>query len=334
MTGRERVTSCLKFEKVDRVPRDLWTLPAVILFQHEEYERMVEKYPLDIARPQLSPGWGEDVVQACSKVGTYKDDWGSMWQVGEPGVIGEVKKAALDDWTKLDSYTLPWHLIEERNDPSPINRSCEESDLFMLSDVAARPFERIQFVRGTENVFMDLAWGTTKIRKLIEMVHDYYMKDVESWCKTSVDGVLFMDDWGTNNALLISPLMWREIFKPLYKDYCSIIHSYGKYAFFHSDGYTQDVFGDLVEVGIDAVNSQLFRMDIEELGRRYRGKTTFWGEIDRQHILPFGTTEEVHNAVMRVRNALDVGNGGVIAQCEWGKNNPTENIEEVFRSWK
>ena len=333
MNERDRVIACLKFQKTDRAPRDLWTLPAVNLFQADDYNRVAKKYPMDISRPQLSPGWGEDVVQACSKVGSYQDEWGSVWHVGEPGVIGEVKEPALYDLSKLINYKMPWHLIDNRKDPSYINYSCEKSDLFMLSDVAARPFERLQFLHGTENTYIDLICGTPKLYELIKMIHEYYLKDIESWCKTAVDGILFMDDWGSNNSLLISPELWKEVFKPLYKDYCDIIHSYGKFAFFHTDGYTEDIFGDLIEVGIDAINAQLFRMNIEELAKKYKGKVTFWGEIDRQHILPFGTVKEVKEAVTRIRQALDDGTGGVIAQCEWGKNNPTANIEEVFNTW-
>ncbi|MEM3515676.1 MAG: hypothetical protein QW281_03350, partial [Saccharolobus sp.] len=100
-----------------------------------------------------------------------------------------------------------------------------------------------------------------------------------------------------------------------------------------SDGHIEAIYPDLIEIGIDAINSQLFCMNIEELGRKYRGKVTFWGEIDRQYILPFGTVEEVRSAVRRVRKALDTGRGGVIAQCEWGLKDPKENIEAVFEEW-
>jgi hypothetical protein len=75
-------------------------------------------------------------------------------------------------------------------------------------------------------------------------------------------------------------------------------------------------------------------MDIERLGERYRGKISFWGEIDRQRILPYGTQNDVHAAVRRVRKALDNGCGGVIAQCEWGKDNSVENIAAVFEAWE
>ncbi len=74
-------------------------------------------------------------------------------------------------------------------------------------------------------------------------------------------------------------------------------------------------------------------MDIERLAEQFRGQVTFWGEIDRQYVLPFGSTDEVSAAVARVRDALDDGSGGVIAQCEFGKDNPRENIEAVFRAW-
>jgi len=74
-------------------------------------------------------------------------------------------------------------------------------------------------------------------------------------------------------------------------------------------------------------------MNIEKLAEKYKGRITFWGEIDRQRILPFGNVCEVVEAVHRVRRALDDGTGGVIAQCEWGKNNRKENIEGVFETW-
>jgi hypothetical protein len=74
-------------------------------------------------------------------------------------------------------------------------------------------------------------------------------------------------------------------------------------------------------------------MDIEELGRRFRGRITFWGEIDRQGVLPFGTPDDVRAAVRRVRAALDDGRGGLFAQCEWGIGVPAENVAAVFEAW-
>ena len=92
---------------------------------------------------------------------------------------------------------------------------------------------------------------------------------------------------------------------------------------------------DLIEIGIDAVNSQLFCMDMEKLGREYAGKITFRGEIDRQFLLPFGTEEQVRQGVRRAFKALcpDGVPTGCIAQCEWGLNDPYENVRAVYDEW-
>lgn len=332
MTGRERVKAALTHTQPDRVPRDLWALPYVSLFRKEELDEVLRTFPLDISQPELSPGSGDTEIEHLSRAGKYVDEWGSVWNVGEPGIIGEVKQPALADWSTLSTYQPPWNLIRKR-DLSHANRQCEKSDLFMLSPVCARPFERLQFLRGTENVFMDLAYGSAKIFKLIEMIHEYYLADVTNWVSSNVDAVFLIDDWGSNQALLINPDTWRQVFKPLYRDYCDIIHTAGKFVFFHSDGNIESIYGDLIEVGIDAINSQLFCMDIERLAERYKGKITFWGEIDRQYVLPFGSQADIYAAVRRVREALDDGTGGIITQCEWGKDNSRDTIETVFKAW-
>ena len=75
-------------------------------------------------------------------------------------------------------------------------------------------------------------------------------------------------------------------------------------------------------------------MDIEELGKKFAGKITFWGEIDRQNILPFGRPEDVRTAVKRVANAVMKEKfTGLIAQCEWGIKDSKENIATVFNEW-
>jgi len=62
MTGRERVRRCLTFDSPDRAPRDLWALPYISLFRKDEFDAVVEKFPMDIGLSQLSPGWDEKVT--------------------------------------------------------------------------------------------------------------------------------------------------------------------------------------------------------------------------------------------------------------------------------
>lgn len=332
MNSKERVKACFSFDSPDRAPRDIWTVPYITIFQKQEYNRLLKEFPLDIGSLQSCPGASDDESYKYSKIGSYTDEWGSVWYLGELGLVGEVKEPVLNDWSKLKGFKPPYDLIKKR-DISYINSTCEKSDKFMLSDVTARPFERLQFLRGTEELYFDLAYDKPEIYKLLRMIHEFYMEDIQSWCKTEVDGIIFMDDWGTNTGLLINPKVWREIFKPLYKDYCNLIHAFGKYAFFHSDGWTEEIFGDFIEVGIDAINSQLFVMNIERLASKYKGKIILWGELDRQHIQPFGSLEDVESGVMRIRKAFDDGTGGLIAHCTWGKYDPFENIRAIYRAW-
>lgn len=98
-----------------------------------------------------------------------------------------------------------------------------------------------------------------------------------------------------------------------------------------SDGYILDIIPDLIEIGIDALNSQIFCMGLEKL-EQFRGQITFWGEIDRQNILPFGSSEDVENAVKSVKDHL-WKDGGCIAQCDFGVGVNPQNVFNVFETW-
>ena len=333
MDSRERVARTLRHEAVDRVPRQLWYLPGVYMFRHQELLDMLDRHPNDFGPADCTFGTGRRCRGDENVPGFYTDAWGCVWKVAEPGVVGEVKEHPIDELTDVDRYEIPWELLDEA-DFTRVNRSCAETSKFVLVGTEVRPFERMQFLRGTERLFMDLAYGEKEILTLRDRLHEFYVRQIEMLAATDVDGVSFMDDWGTQQTLLISPEIWRAVYKPLYKDYCDILHARGKSVFFHSDGHIEAIFPDLIEIGVDAVNSQLFCMDIEKLGERYAGKVTFWGEIDRQHVLPFGTPDDVRAAVRRVANATIKGpRTGVIAQCEWGNRDPAENIEAVFEEW-
>jgi hypothetical protein len=332
MTSRERVIRTLEFDSPDRAPRDLWALPGVGMLRRAELDAASGRYPSDFAGPHGRYGASARAKGTPAEVGAYIDEWGCEWTVAEIGVVGEVKNPPLADWTRLETWSPPWELLDQA-DLSGVNASCAQTDRFVKAGTHVRPFERMQFLRGTENLFLDLIAQPDEFKHLCQLVHEFNLRDIAMWANTDVDAVGFMDDWGAQQSLLIDPELWRAVFKPMYRDYCGLLKQRGKYVFFHSDGHIMAIYPDLIEIGVDAVNSQLFCMDIEEIGRQFRGRITFWGEICRQRILPFGTVGEVREAVRRVRRALDDGSGGVIAQCEWGLRDPRENIEAVFETW-
>ncbi len=69
------------------------------------------------------------------------------------------------------------------------------------------------------------------------------------------------------------------------------------------------------------------------LGKLFKGKITFWGEIDRQHLLPEGSQQDVATAVKKVYKNL-YSDGGIIAQLEFGPGAKPENVKTVFETWQ
>lgn len=324
MKSREQVIRALQFEEVDRIP-----------IENAFGGEMERSYPSDVAKPPYRYPAGRSWGEAGQK-GRRMDIWGCVWEAGEDGVTGEVKEPPLaGPWSKMRTFQPPWEVLAGA-DLSEVNAFCKSSGKFTISmwDSMPNPFERMQHLRGTEQLYMDLAYQDHELYRLRDMIHEYFLKQMEMWARTDLDGVHIADDWGSQQALLISPAMWRAFFKPLYKDYCDVAHAHGKYVLMHSDGYIADIIPDLIEIGVNAINSQLFCMPIEELGERFSGRICFWGEIDRQRLLTTGSPSEVRAAVRRVAAAfLKKKRTGIVGQCFGGKGHRMENCEAVYDEW-
>ncbi len=330
MNSRERVLRTLEFDRPDRLPRDLWTLPWADLNYPEELAALRRDFPSDFGGP---PGILSKIPETSGdphKKGEYRDEWGCVFINIQDGAIGEVKQPLIQDW---DRDTEKVHFPREwlTFDRSAVRDYCHSTDLFVRGGCCPRPFEQMQFLRGTENLYADIATKDPGFLGFLGRIHEFYLDLFEEWAKTEIDGMTIMDDWGAQSTLLISPKSWREIFKPLYQDYARIAHEHGKKIFMHSDGHILAIYPDLIEIGIDALNSQVFCMGLENLSQ-YKGKITFWGEIDRQHLLPHATPEEIRQAVVRFQDNL-YSNGGVIAQLEFGLLTKPENVRAAFETW-
>lgn len=331
MTSRDLVRQSLEFALPPRVPRQLWLLPWATDHYPDAVRKIQTRFPDDIVTAPVHYRKPPRTAGDPYVPGTFVDEWGCLFENRLRGVIGEVKEPLLKTWQDVDQVRVPTELLSV--DVKRVNAFCRHTDKFVLAGSCPRPFERLQFIRKTENLLVDLMDQPEELFVLLHRVHQFYLEELELWASTAVDALTFMDDWGAQRALLVSPALWRRLFKPLYKDYIDLAHSHSKYTFMHSDGYIMDIIPDLIELGLDALNAQIFCMGVENLGQRFRGKITFWGEIDRQDILPFGTAPEVVNAVRKVKEAL-YQDGGVIAQCEFGPGARPENVYLVFKAWE
>ncbi len=314
MTSRELIKAALTFQEVERIPTDRE----------------------DTASVSFHYGKGRTSGVPEGQCGTRTDEWGCTWKAAENGVTGEVTNPLIREWSDLDSFTPPYDVLDEA-DLSGVDAQCEKTDKFVIPMwwVNYNLFERMQHLRGSEQLFIDIAEEEDDLYRLRDMVHEYYMRQAKMWAKTKIDGMHIADDWGSQTSLLISPAAWRRIFKPCYKEYCDLAHKHGKFVVMHSDGYIMDILPDLIEIGVDAVNSQLFCMDMDEIERLYFKKIAFWGEIDRQFALPFGTTEDCRKCVRTVaEKMMRRGRTGVVGQAFWGVDIPKENLDAVYDEWK
>ncbi|MFZ5828564.1 MAG: uroporphyrinogen decarboxylase family protein [Planctomycetota bacterium] len=330
MTSRELVIRTLNHQPVPRVPRDVWVLPATESAQRDDVEEIGVRYPSDIARTDFQfPSMGKR-GHGKPRDGRFVDAWGCIWEA-TPSAAWEAKDPPLAETAKIANFKPPTEILDAQKFAQAA-RSVDAASRFILAHSDVRPFERLQALRGTKTATVDLARGTKDVRRLLEMVHDFNRKELELWAATEADGVIIGDHWGTDDSLIVAPAMWREIFKPLYRDYAQILHAKDKFVFFRSGGNIADIFSDLVKIEVDAVHSDWGTMNLERLAKRFRGRITFWGGIEREEALAQSPTATRESA-SRVRKALDLGAGGVIAQCTWRPGVPIQPISAFCDQW-
>ena len=330
MDSRELVTRTLRFDSPERIPRQCWLLSWAEKNYPIHASRLAKEFPDDITPVPGMYTVPQKISGNRYEKGYYSDEWGCRFLNIQEGLMGVPCEPLIKNWDQLDDFTPPPEVLAV--DTSRVNSFCRSASRFTYSNAWIRPFERYQFIRSTELTMTDITLYPDEMQKLIRKIHAHYLKETEAWARTDVDAIGIMDDWGMQSGLIVSPDFFRKYFKPLYKEYADIAHHYNKFTFMHSDGNIEEIIPDLIDAGIDALNSQLFCMNIEELGKKFRGKITFWGEIDRQDILVNGTRKDISAAVRRVFDNL-YDNGGVIGQCEFGPGAKPENIFHVFESW-
>lgn len=328
MTSRDRVIRTLQHLPVDRAPRDLWLAPVVEATRADEVHEIHVRYPADILRidPQAAKG-----VRPKSAPGEQTDAWGCVWQSAERWAVPQLKHSPLADLRKLEHFRLPWDVLQKLT-PAAINRGCAGSQ-FNLGSSDVRPLDRLQQLVGPEAAIAELRHGGQAVRELLHMLHDYFCRELEHWAASDVDGVAFRDDWGADAGLLLPEAVWRDLFRPLYHEYCDILRSKDKYVFFRSSGSMAAILDDLIRAGIDAVHLPLRCDCLRTLAERHRGRVTFWAGLDGPAGVPEGTKDEVRASVRRVRDALDTGRGGLIAQCHWAAHVSFDQIAAALESW-
>ncbi len=333
-TPREVMRKTFTFDCPDRLGCCIFALPSFIWSRPADHAAIMEEFPADCE-------WAPAPYEPSSCLsgdpfleGIYVDEWGCVFTNINPGMIGEVKTPLIPELEDLTGLRPPYELLpkDEAAAIARVNEFCRNTDKFVFAGCNPRPWERYQFLRGTENAMMDMALREENVDKILAAIADYYVREIEFWCKTDVDGIAYMDDWGSQQALLIAPETWRELFKPIYKRFIDCCHAAGKFAFMHSDGHIEAILPDLVELGLDIGNFQIGCMNLETVAAVAKGKLTFFGEIDRQRVLT--KTPEAARAFVRdvARHLYDPA-GGIVKELELGVLVEPETALAALREW-
>jgi uroporphyrinogen decarboxylase len=291
---------------------------------------LYEQYPSDV----LATFTFDDNPRGSWRDGSVtSDDWGCGWLWRTSDHMGQVVERPLASWPALEDYEPP--------DPGTgaagltAMREAVRNDghrHFVFAD-GGELFQRMYFLRGMENLLIDIAEDREELYRLRDLILQFCLVRIEMLLDTDVvDGIIFRDDWGTQNALLVSPESWRRVFRPAYERLVAAIHAGGAYASFHSDGVIEAIIPDMIEMGWDEINPQAHVMGIEELGRRHTGQVCFRADIDRQWTLPRGTPQDVVALIRRLFDAFGRAGGGYVGWGELAADVPLENGKAMLEA--
>ena len=262
----------------------------------------------------------------------HTDEWGIVWKwfkwVGHS--MGEAKGPALPMWDMWPDYEFP--PVES----SDHIRECIQNSNHdhYVEGHGGSLFEQMQWIRGPENLYMDLAEDNEQVNELADSLVEYRIAGIRNAMEAGADGCGFSDDWGGQHAMLVSPAFWREFFKPRYKRMFDVVKSYGGYVHFHTDGYIVDILEDFIEIGVDILNPQHNVMGNALVAERIAGRVCVRSDLDCQHILPHGTPAEVEQHVKETIALFGNYNGGLILHGEIEPDTPFENIKAMYTAYE
>ena len=146
------------------------------------------------------------------------------------------------------------------------------------------------------------------VHELMNAIADYNVAHISKALEFDIDGVYFGDDWGTQRGLQMGPKLWREFIYPALMRMYGAVHAAGKTVFIHSCGKVDELFDDLIGIGLNCFNPfQPEVMDVAALMGRYHGRLAFHGGLSTQRTLAYGTPDDVRAESQRL---IELGGQG------------------------
>lgn len=325
LSSKEIIKKVIEFDSPPRIgfdfngsaPKDIAWILAAKLTNERYKEQFNWGYYKDILK--LLPGFNGEV---------QRDSFGNIYGRLEEKTKGECIKGVLQDgWNQLNEFQMP---IYDLGYEQQLKIKLKENEgKFLLGAMPVGVFSTIRDIRRLDNMLMDLLLDKQNIVSFLKRIEEFSIQMIKNMGELGFDGVIFYDDWGDQKSLLISPNLWREIFKPIYRNIANVVHRSGMKFFIHSCGYIYEIIEDFIEIGVDVLQiDQPELMGLERLGRDFGGRITFWSPVDIQKTMPTGNKEMIQKEAKKMIDILGRHQGGFIA-----KDYPTWEDIDIKPEW-
>jgi uroporphyrinogen decarboxylase len=303
MTKREVIKLVLDGKTPPYVP---WSFK----FTKEPKEALEEYYGVT----DLDRVLGNHILQLGSDIGffdymgndLYQDVFKVVWDRSIDKDIGDAKFPVLPAPT-LKDYTFP-NPLDPRFFADIEPEIKKKPDMFRCFQIGFSLYERAWTMRGMENFLMDFLEHPDFVHELLDAICDYNIAQVDEALKYDIDAVYFGDDWGQQTGLIMGYGLWKTFIFPRLERMYTHVRKAGKYVMIHSCGDVDELFDDLISIGLNCFNPfQPEVMDVYSLLPEYRGRLAFHGGLSMQRIVPFGTVDEV---VCESKRLLELGKEG------------------------
>lgn len=299
ITSEDRVRRAIEFRGPDR--------PPVVFWNRDQGEGDVMLYHLSLGRPgDGSPdAWDWSV-----------NEWGyHLVKMGD-GTMGHPVDLVYKMMPALSEIRTPALREPERMSAVPAFLRRSEKR-YRLASLDLSGFTVYTFLRGFANAMEDFLLDPGGFEALMDSVIEFECELIRMAARHGFHGVHFADDWGTQSGLMISPALWRKLFKPRYRLQFDLAHRLGLHAWFHCCGKFFSIMDDFREIGVDVLNiSQPNVNDIEGIGRALRGRQCFMVPISYQTVSITGTPQDIYREAKRLFDSLATPEGGFIGYVE------------------
>ncbi|MDP6544838.1 MAG: uroporphyrinogen decarboxylase family protein [Phycisphaerae bacterium] len=292
---------------------------AVITF--DDPPRIGMSMPEPYGDDMLVCEWGgqieEPVEPQGSELKRWRDAWGCAWASLTDHDKGEVVLGAIEDWSDLDAYVPP-DMGREEEYRAADEQFAADDEHFRVGMLPGFTFNISRKLRRLGNYLCDLMCERENIDRLHDIVRSQLLTSIDRWAAAGADAIGFNEDWGMQDRLMISPDMWREIFKPEFQTLTARARDRGLKVWMHSCGLITDIIPDLIECGIDVLQFDQPRLHGIDKLAEFAGKITFQCPVDIQTTLQSGDPELIRAEARELVEKLGSAGGGFVAGYYWG----------------